>query len=208
MDGRYEKDLTLAIAKEIKKELDDSGRVHAILTRSDDRFLPLRQRFEIARRNQAQLFISIHADSAPGSGARGATVYTLSETASDAEAARLAAKENQSDIIAGVDLSAASEVSDILIDLAQRETMNTSAEFAAVLQRELGDDVKLRSRFHRFAGFVVLKAPDVPSVLLETGYVSNREDSKFLFSKEGQRKIAKDVRSAIEAHFLRRLAQR
>lgn len=207
--AKYEKDVVLAVAKAIKKELDASGRVRAILTRSDDRYLRHRDRFELARRNRAELFISVHADSAPVPDASGATVYTLSETASDAEAARLAAKENRSDIIAGVDLGIeTSEVSDILIDLAQRETMNTAAAFAATLQRELRQDIKVRSQFHRFAGFLVLKAPDVPSVLLETGYLSNETDSRFLFSPAGQARIAKGVRRAVEGHFLRRLAQR
>lgn len=208
-EKKYEKDVVLAIAKAIKKELDASGRVKAILTRDDDTYLRHRDRFGIARHSNAALFISVHADSAPVPNASGATVYTLSETASDAEAARLAAKENRSDIIAGVDLAVeTNEVTDILIDLAQRETMNTSAEFAAILQREMRQDIKVRSQFHRFAGFLVLKAPDVPSVLLETGYLSNEEDSKFLFSSSGQQRIAKAVRRAVEAHFLRRLAQR
>ncbi len=208
-DKKYEKDVVLAIAKAIKKELDASGRVKAILTRDDDTYLRHRDRFGVARRNNAQLFISVHADSAPVPNASGATVYTLSETASDAEAARLAAKENRSDIIGGVDLAVeTNEVTDILIDLAQRETMNTSAQFAAILQREMREDIKVRSQFHRFAGFLVLKAPDVPSVLLETGYLSNEEDAKFLFSTSGQQRIAKAVRRAVEAHFLRRLAQR
>lgn len=208
-EKKYEKDVVLAIAKAIKKELDASGRVKAILTRDDDTYLRHRDRFGIARHSNASLFISVHADSAPAPNASGATVYTLSENASDAEAARLAAKENRSDIIAGVDLAVeTNEVTDILIDLAQRETMNTSAEFAAILQREMREDIKVRSQFHRFAGFLVLKAPDVPSVLLETGYLSNEEDSKFLFSTSGQQRIAKAVRRAVEAHFLRRLAQR
>lgn len=208
-EKKYEKDVVLAIAKAIKKELDASGRVKAILTRDDDTYLRHRDRFGIARHSNASLFISVHADSAPVPNASGATVYTLSENASDAEAARLAAKENRSDIIAGVDLAVeTNEVTDILIDLAQRETMNTSAEFAAILQREMREDIKVRSQFHRFAGFLVLKAPDVPSVLLETGYLSNEEDSKFLFSTSGQQRIAKAVRRAVEAHFLRRLAQR
>lgn len=209
LGGKYEKDVVLGIALAIKKELDASGRVRAILTRGDDRYLRHRDRFELARRNRADLFISVHADSAPVPTASGATVYTLSETASDAEAARLATKENRSDIIAGVDLGIeTSEVSDILIDLAQRETMNTSAQFAAILQRELRQDIKVRSQFHRFAGFLVLKAPDVPSVLLETGYLSNSDDSKFLVSQAGQMRIARGVRRAVEEHFMRRLAQR
>ena len=140
----------------------------------------------------------------------GATIYTLSETSSDKEAARLARRENRSDIIAGVDLAAENDdVTSILIDLAQRETMNSSAEFAALLQREMvSAGVPFRSHFHRFAGFLVLKAPDVPAVLLETGYMSNRKDSAYLFSEKGQTEIARGVRRAVEAHFLRKLAQR
>src|SRR3546814_6326030 len=124
----------------------------------------------VARRLKADLFISIHADSAGNPDARGATVYTLSEVASDREAARLAARENKSDIINGVDLGKeASDVSSILIDLAQRDTMNASSSFEALLQRAMSPFVKFKTEFHRFAGFVVLKAPDKPSVLIETG---------------------------------------
>lgn len=209
LEGRYEKDVTLAIARAIERELEESGRVRVLLTRSDDRFLPLPQRVAIARNHKAHLFISVHADSAPSPDVRGATVYTLSEVASDKEAARLAAKENKSDVLAGINLASENaDVSDILLDLAQRETMNTSAEFAATLQREMRPKVHFKSNFHRFAGFRVLKAPDVPSVLLETGYISNIEDSKFLFSKAGQKAIAEGVRRAVEAHFMRRMAQR
>ena len=203
--GRREKDVTLTIAKAIKRELDDSGRVRTVLTRSDDRFLVLAERREVARRLKADLFISIHADSAGNPDASGATVYTLSEVASDREAARLAARENKSDIINGIDLGReASDVSSILIDLAQRDTMNVSSSFAALLQREMSPYVKFKNEFHRFAGFVVLKAADTPSVLIETGYLSNMDDSKFLFSSSGQKAIAKGVKNAVEAHFARR----
>ncbi|MGB7404382.1 MAG: N-acetylmuramoyl-L-alanine amidase, partial [Pacificimonas sp.] len=211
IDGRQEKDAVLAIAKAVKRELDASGRVRTLLTRSDDRYIPHRARTDVARKNNAQLFISVHADSFPQkSEVSGATIYTLSETASDKEAARLARRENRSGLAAGVDLAHENDdVASILIDLAQRETMNSSAEFAALLQREMSNaGVPFRSHFHRFAGFLVLKAPDVPAVLLETGYMSNAKDSKYLFSKRGQTQIAKGVRRAVEAHFLRKLAQR
>jgi N-acetylmuramoyl-L-alanine amidase len=207
--GRYEKEVTLAVAKAIRRELEDSGQFKVVLTRDDDRFIPLSDRVRIARAAKADLFISVHADSAPSAEARGATVYTLSEVASDREAARLAAKENRAGMIGGYNIAAESaDVASVLFDLTQRETMNTSADFATKLQREMGDEVHFRSHAHRFAGFVVLKAPDTPSVLLETGYMSNEEDSKFLFSEDGQRRVARGVRQAVEAHFKPRIAAR
>lgn len=205
--GRHEKEVTLAIAKAIKAELDSSGKFKAVLTRSTDVFIPLGGRVAIARQAGADLFISIHADSIGRPDVRGATVYTLSETASDKEAERLAAKENKADIIAGINLGAESaDVTNILIDLVQRETKNYSAEFAGIVVREVSNYMHFRSNHHRFAGFVVLKAPDVPSVLFETGYMSNLEDSQYLFSPEGQAAIAKGVRRAVEAYFQRRFA--
>jgi len=208
-DGRSEKNVTLAIAKALRDELLASGRVRVAMTREDDRFLVLAERREIARRLKADLFISIHADSAENNGARGGSVYTLSEVASDKVAAQLAIKENRADILNGVDLGGeTSDVSSILIDLTQRETMNISSAFAGLLQREMADSVLTRNNYHRFANLMVLKAPDVPSVLIETGYVSNPDDAQMLFSKDGQKRIAVAVRRAIEAHFARRLAQR
>ena len=202
--GRYEKDITLAIARATAAALNKSGQVKALLTRDNDRFIPLGGRIAIARRAKADLFISIHADSAPNILARGASVYTLSETASDAVAARLAARENQADIIAGVNLGVeAPGVGDIMIDLARRDTLNRSVAFAETLQRSLESRTGFRSEFHHFAGFHVLKAPDVPSVLLETGYVSNVEDARLLFSPEGQAAIAQGIAQAVET-FLRR----
>jgi N-acetylmuramoyl-L-alanine amidase len=209
VEGRSEKDATLAIAKALRDELLASGRVRVAMTRDDDRFLVLGERREIARRLKADLFISIHADSAPNAEARGASVYTLSEVASDKVAAQLAIKENRADILNGVDLGGETgDVSSILIDLTQRETMNISSNFAALLQREMADNILMKSGYHRFANLVVLKAPDVPSVLIETGYMSNKDDARFLFSKKGQQRIAASIRKAIEAHFARRLAQR
>ena len=207
VDGRHdEKDAALAIAKEIRDQLLDTGRFRVALTRDDDRFLILGERREIARRLNADLFMSIHCDSAPDPSARGATIYTLSEVSSDKVAARLAVKENKADVLHGVDLGAqTSEVSSILIDLTQRETMNISAGFANLLQRELSPTITFRTTFHRFAGFVVLKAPDVPSVLFETGYMSNPEDLKLLFSDDYRKRIAAGATRAIQAHFARRL---
>jgi N-acetylmuramoyl-L-alanine amidase len=205
--GQREKDVTLSIAQAIRDELVKSGRVRVALTRNDDRFLVLQERYGIARKMGADLFISIHADSAENDEAHGATVYTLSETASDREAARLAARENKADIINGVNLGGQSgDVSSILIDLTQRESMNVSASFARLLQREASPYVPFRSAYHRFASLMVLKAPDTPSVLFETGYISNSADAAFLSSREGQRKIATGAARAIEVHFARKLA--
>jgi N-acetylmuramoyl-L-alanine amidase len=209
-DGKYrEKDATLLIAKAIRDELLKSGRVRVALTRSDDRFLILQERREIARRLHADLFISVHCDSAPGSNASGATVYTLSEVSSDQVAARLAAKENRSDIINGVDLGDTSnDVSNILIDLTQRETMNASSRFADILQRQLtGQGVMFKTTYHRFAGLAVLKAPDVPAVLLESGYITDPGDLKKLFSEGYQHDLAVGVTQAVEAHFARRVGR-
>ncbi|MGF7148877.1 N-acetylmuramoyl-L-alanine amidase [Sphingomonas zeicaulis] len=205
--GKREKDATLAIATAIRDELVRSGRVRVALTRETDRFLILEERYGIARRLKADLFISIHADSAPRAEAHGATVYTLSEVASDREAARLAARENRSDIINGINLGGEnSDVSSILFDLTQRETMNVSSDFARLLHREAGGFVPFRTDYHRFAGFVVLKAPDVPSVLFETGFMSNAEDIDFLFSRAGRKRIASGVARAVQIQFARRIA--
>lgn len=206
--GQREKDATLAIALAIRDELVESGRVRVALTREDDRFLVLRERYEIARRLGAELFISIHVDSAHNHDAHGATVYTLSEVASDRESARLARRENAADVINGVDLGGRDDdVRSILIDLTQRETMNISARFANLLRREARGGIPFRADAHRFAGFAVLKAPDMPSVLLETGFLTNREDLQRVFSREGQRRMADGVARAIEIHFARRIAR-
>jgi N-acetylmuramoyl-L-alanine amidase len=207
--GKREKDVTLAIAKSIRSELIKSGRVRVALTRDTDRYLVLQDRYGLARKLGANLFISIHADSAGNQEANGATVYTLSEVASDREAQKLASRENKADIINGINLGGAdANVSSILIDLTQRETMNVSAGFAKLLLREAKPNMRLRSNSHKFASFVVLKAPDTPSILFETGYISNSDDAAFLSSADGQTKIGRSVASAIQAHFARRLAQR
>lgn len=221
-----EKDVTLAIAKAVRDQLAASGRVRVALTRSSDVHLPLDQRVEIARRLGADLFISLHADAAGREGARGASLYTLSEIASDREAAQLARRENGG-LLAGAggfaggsggpakgsaensptDLGpgrSESAVARILIDLAQREAMARSADFARLLHREAAPSVRFRPDHHRFAALAVLKAPDIPSVLFETGYLTNGEDLDFLVSGEGRERIAGAVRRAVETHFARR----
>ena len=199
--GVYEKNITLAMAKELKVILEKEGyKVH--LTRSTDIFIPLRDRVKIARKYNADLFMSLHADSAVNRSAKGLSVYTLSETASDKEAAALAERENKADVVAGLNLLEHSkEVSDILINLAQRETMNRSSEFASFMVQEMRKSVKLRDNTHRFAGFAVLKAPDVPSVLLEMGYLSNRTEERLLKQKDYRRKLAVSTSKAVEKYF-------
>lgn len=196
--GGNEKDVTLAIARAVKRAIQKKGGVDVKLTRDDDTFVTLGGRVRLARQWGADLFISIHADSAANSDARGASVYTLSDVASDREAARLASKENRADLIANVDLTKENrEVTSLLIDLAQRDSMNASADFAEELQRALmPKGVTFRTGFHRFAGFAVLKNLGTPAVLLETGYLSNPNDSDFLMSGKGQRAVAEGIAEA------------
>ncbi len=208
-NGQREKDITLATAKRIKEALLVTGRVRVALTREDDHFIVLRERSAIAHALHADLFMSIHADSEPGQDARGATVYTLSEVASDKEAQALAARENKVDIINGVNLSGENaDVASILLDLAQRETMNQSSAFARLLKREGTGSIPFRSDYHRTAGFAVLKQPDMPSILLEIGYISNPSDVERIASADGQARIATGVRKAVEIHFAKQMAAR
>lgn len=200
--GRREKDVTLALARAMRDGLVRSGRVRVALTRDDDRYIDLRDRYEIARRVGASLFVSVHADAAPNNdGARGATIYTLSEVASDREAALLAARENQAGLIGGAELSPDPGVNMILIDLALRESMDRSADFARLLHREASPLFPFREQYHRFASLIVLKAPDIPSILFEAGYLTNGEDVSYIHSAEGRQQIATGMRSAIETYF-------
>ena len=202
LSGTREKDIVLATARQIGDRLAASGRYKVVLTRDRDVYMKLRDRVRLGRQQRADLFISLHADAHPVRATRGVSVYTLSEQASDAEAGALAEKENKSDIIAGFDLTDENtEVASILIDLAQRETMNRSAVFANVLISELELRVALLRRSHRFAGFAVLKAPDVPSVLIELGYLSNAKEEKLLRSKSHRAKIADAVANAVDSYF-------
>jgi N-acetylmuramoyl-L-alanine amidase len=207
-DGRPEKHVTLALAKSVRDALVASGRVRVALTREDDAYLVLRDRYEIARRMKADLFISVHADAAPNNNtARGATIYTLSEVASDREAALLAAQENKSDLIGGALAAEDAGVNRILIDLAQRESMNVSADFAQLLRRAASDYFAFQPNYHRFASLIVLKAPDVPSILFESGYLTNAEDSAYIQSEAGRARMATGIRRAIETHFARRIVR-
>lgn len=207
--GEMEKGIVLEFAQTLREKLEKSGKYRVVMTRTDDRFVPLGERVRFARQQQASLFISIHADSlAHGENeVRGATVYTLSETASDGEAARLAESENRADLIAGVDLSSEpEEVADILIDLTQRETKNFSAHFARAVVGELKTAAKLHKHPLKSAGFKVLKAPDVPSVLIELGYVSNKQDLKLITSEAWRARAADAVSQAVNSFFATRLA--
>ena len=202
-DGSFEKDLTLAVSLELKRQLEATGRYRVIMTRDRDLYLPLVQRVAIGRAAAADLFLSIHADSIDQAQVRGASVYTLSETASDSHAARLAARENKADALAGVNLAdQGDEVANILINLAMRDTMNQSKRFANTLVEGFGeDDIKLLPRTHRFAGFAVLKAPDVPSVLLEMGYLSSPHEAKLLASPGHHRRLAAAIVKCVDRYF-------
>lgn len=205
--GVLEKAIVLAFAQTLKAKLEENSRYEVLLTRSDDSFVPLRGRVQFARSKHADLFISIHADSFTGSDVRGATVYTLSERASDQMAASIAESENKSDILAGVDVPEdTNEVSDILIDLARRETKNFAVIFARNVVKELKPAVRLFKRAHQQAGFMVLKAPDVPSALVELGYLSNPDDEKLLTSPEWRDKTAIAIARAIDLYFRNRVA--
>lgn len=205
--GVWEKHIVLAFARELRQSLQASGKFKVRLTRDRDVFIRLRDRIALARRAGADLFISVHADSIGNSKVRGTSVYTLSERASDKEAGALARKENKSDLIAGVDLDDQSnDVVNILIDLAQRETMNESAVFARKLVDELGKTRKLLRNTHRFAGFAVLKAPDIPSVLVELGYLSNRTDERMLRDPRKRKRMAAAMSTAVERYFQRQQA--
>lgn len=198
-----EKSVVLAFGLALKEQLEAGGRYRVIMTREDDTFVPLGQRVKIARSASADLFISIHADSlSQAQEVRGATIYTGSERATDAESARLAAKENQADAVAGLD--AAEDVQDvagILMDLAKRETRTFSSVFARNLVEKLGGSVKLHKVPLRSAGFRVLTAPDVPSVLIELGYMSSPKDAELLNSPSWRTQAVGAVQSAIDRYF-------
>ncbi len=197
--GTVEKDITLTFAAELRDRLRADGRYTVFMTRETDEFLRLDDRVRIARQHDADLFISVHADTIRLKGIRGATVYTVSEKASDADAQALADRENLSDQLAGITVEEENhDVADILVDLIKRETHSFSMRFARSLVGELSTTVGLINNPHRFAGFKVLKAPDVPSVLLELGYLSNSKDEEQLKSAEWRGKAADSVAKAIE----------
>ena len=197
----YEKNITLSMVKEIKSVLEKKG-YKVYLTRSTDIFIPLRKRVAIARSHHADLFISVHADSTVNRKAQGFSIYTLSETASDKEAEALAIRENKADIIDGMDFSDNSpEINDVLISLSQNDSRNKSSKFATYVVNEVRRNVKMVSNAHKFAGFAVLKAPDVPSVLLELGYLSNYSEEKQLRQPKYRKKLADYIAKAIDRYF-------
>ena len=200
-----EKQLTLGLARALRDELLERGGIRVALTRDDDRFLLLPERSGIARRLNADLFISIHADSVEGNDeARGASVYTLSERGTNETAARLATRENRADTVNGVLLAGTSDaVSAILVDLSQREAQARSEQFAQLILREISGQMRLHDAEVQSAAFVVLKSPDMPSVLVESGYVSNLDDAAMLASPEGRTTFARLTGQAIRAYFAR-----
>ncbi len=207
--GTKEKDVVLSFARSLRKVLRATGKYDVILTRDDDRFISLKQRVEVARQENADLFIAIHADTVRGRDARGVTLYTLSDTASDEEAAELAKKENRSDIIGGLDLEEENqEITDILIDLAQRESKNHAVFFSKKAVAQLKPLTLMTGKPLRSAGFMVLKAPDVPSVLIELGYLSSNLDEKLLTSDAWQNKIARAFASAVDGYFATEVASK
>jgi N-acetylmuramoyl-L-alanine amidase len=207
--GDNEKTIVLDFALKLRDKLEKTGKYRVAMTRTDDHFVPLADRVRLARTSQAALLISIHADALAHRDTKGhgATVYTLSETASDAEAGRLADAENRADLIAGVDLSAEpDDVTDILIDLAQRETKAFSMQFARALVSEFRASARLNERPLKSAGFRVLTAPDVPSVLIELGFVTNPQDLKLLTSDAWRTRVAASMVQAIQTFFATRVA--
>ncbi|MBI1326585.1 MAG: N-acetylmuramoyl-L-alanine amidase [Alphaproteobacteria bacterium] len=201
-NGVWEKNIVLSLAKQLRRALEQEEKYKVVMTRSDDTFIKLGDRVKFARKHKADLFVSIHADSMDGE-ARGASVYTLSEKASDEQSAKLAERENLSDVIAGYDLSHESaDVANILIDLAMRDKMNQSNFLALnVVNAFKGNSVRILERPHRSAGFAVLKAADIPSVLVETGFLSNRSEADLLASPAHQQKVAAALKNAINGYF-------
>jgi N-acetylmuramoyl-L-alanine amidase len=200
--GTQEKDITLAVAKKLRDALLATHRYRVALTRDDDRFILLRERVQIARRLHAQLFVSLHINSAPEKTVDGASVYTLSDKASDQEAEALAARENKADLIAGMDLNGASEdVAGILIDLAQRETNHKSAQLSRSLVISLAHGAQMLPNSQRSAGFAVLKAPDIPSVLVELGFITNAHEEKLLKTRAYQKRLAHVLADGIDKYF-------
>lgn len=199
--GAFEKDITLAMALALKTALEKDTDINVVLTRNGDSFVSLSERVRRARQHSADMFVSLHADSIRVKGVRGATVYTLSEKASDQLADQLAAQENRSDLIAGLSLEDEPDlVADILIDLTRRETQVFSDSLATAVIRAFDGTVKLINNPHRSAGFRVLRAPEVPSVLVELGYLSNIEDEKLLTDPKWRDKTAELLVLAIRAY--------
>ena len=205
--GRYlrtkEKIITLSYAKSLYQALKNSGKYRVYLTRDNDKFIKLRQRVEKARKVKADLFISIHANSSENRKAKGFSIYTLSETASDKETAKLASKENRSGGIADIDFKNINkDIISTLIDLSQRNSMNFSSKFANLAIKSVEKErVETLQNTHRYAGFVVLTAPDMVSILIELGYLTNKSEEKLLNNINYKRRVTNGLKTAIDEYF-------
>lgn len=199
----YEKNIVLALSKELKRQMEATGRYRVIMTRNNDTYIRLKDRVTFAQKHNADLFISIHADTIHKSHIRGTSVYTISKKASDAQTAKLAEKENQSDLMAGLDLSIEDEqVAFILGDFLMNDTMNQSKFFANTLVTQLKkNNIRTLDNAHRYAGFAVLKAPNIPSVLIEAGFLSNSNEAKLLNQPHHRQKIARSILSGVDEYF-------
>jgi N-acetylmuramoyl-L-alanine amidase len=208
--GTIEKNVTLAFANVLATKLEESGRYNVLFTRTDDSFVSLGDRVALARQHKADLFVSIHANSFRGRTIRGAIIYTVSDGVSDKMAAEIAESENQADVLAGIDIAEedSDEVMDILLDLTRRETRNFGTVFARNLVKELKTATKMFKVPHQQAGFKVLEAPDVPSAMIELGFLSNAEDEKLLVSNDWRDTTADSVLGAIDSFFETKVAQR
>lgn len=202
VDGSFEKELVLEMALELRRLIEQTGRYRVALTREDDTFISLRDRITRTRELGGEIFISLHADSLRVAEQRGASVYTISENASDIEAERLANQENKTEILAGTDLSQHDAVvATILLDLAQRDTNNRSITFADLLAEEMATVATMLRKHRRFAGFAVLKSPDIPSVLLELGYLSNPDDARNLAQPDYRARLSRAIVRALDRFF-------
>ncbi len=199
--GTYEKDVVLDTALRLARGLEATKRYKVSLSRRTDDFVTLEDRVIRARNINADLFISVHADALPERSERGASVFTLSEKASDKEAAMVAERENKSDLVAGVKYTADPQVNEILFDLARRQTNNLSLQLAQKLVVELGHHVRLLNHTHRSAAFVVLKAPDIPSALVETGCLSNADEERDLRNGNYRQMVSSALLNSVNAYF-------
>jgi N-acetylmuramoyl-L-alanine amidase len=205
-NGAQEKDIVLAFSKVLRNKLEDAGPFDVLMTREDDVFLSLRNRLDFNQRSKSDLFISIHADSLRQKFVRGSTIYTLSKKASDRLSEQMAQTQNAADLVAGLALEEETDtVADILVDLTTRETKRFSKRFSDILVKNLKPSIRLIKNPQRSAAFGVLKAPEVPSILIELGYLSNKDDEKLLQTKDWQNKVAAAIVASVEDFFASRL---
>lgn len=202
VSGTQEKGVVIKVARELQAQLQLGGRYKVMLTRSGDQYVPLRERVARAQEAKAELFLSIHADSHPDPYVRGASVYTLSEEASDREAAALAARENHADPVIAKMAAQPDSIAKTLVAMTQRGTGNDSRRFADTIVNTFGrGGIRLLPHTHREAGFAVLTSPDIPACLVELGYLSNPQDEKLLTVHQHQMALARSLRGSVDAYF-------